>query len=261
MLAGMNGSVIGMLSGCGGAGGSVLAAIVAGRAAARSPGPTFLLDCDPMGGGVDVLLGCEQTTGARWRQVRLRGGTLDPAVLIASLPTWQGVSFLAADTAAELDPAAVGQVIDTAARVGNVVLDIPRWPSPVRSAALARCDRVVLITPAEVRAVTSSALIAAGLDADVSSVVVRGTSRSLPADRIGESLGLPVLGVMPYEPACLRPAGLALGKLRRGTRLVSDAVLDLWRDEGADVAEPLGPSGLLGARDRATEPPGTEVAA
>jgi secretion/DNA translocation related CpaE-like protein len=227
-----SGRVIGVLSGCGGAGASVLAAVLAGCAAEPgglgpgvTPGPVFLLDCDSMGGGIDVLLGCEQVPGPRWRQVHLRGGTLDPTVLLESLPRWNRVSFLAADSAADLLPDAVDRVIGAASQAGTVVVDLPRWPSPVRAIALERCHRVVLVVPAEVRAVTAGALIAGGLDASKSTVAVRGTCRNLPAQRIGHLLGLPVIGEIPYDPASLRPSGLNMSRLRRGSRRLARAVL------------------------------------
>src|SRR5437879_9450609 len=84
-----SGPVIGVLSGCGGAGASVLAAVLA-AAAERC----MLIDCDHLGGGIDVLLGCERVPGPRWRHVRLRGGELDPSVLLDGLPRWRDVSFL-----------------------------------------------------------------------------------------------------------------------------------------------------------------------
>jgi hypothetical protein len=186
---------------------------------------SFLIDCDPLGGGIDVLLGCERVAGPRWAQVRLRGGTLDPSVLLEELPRWRDVSFLAADTLIELDTDAVVQVIDAAASVGTVVLDLPRWPSVLRGAVLSRCDQVVLVTVAEVRAVTASALIALELDPAIASVAVRGTSRSLPASRISELLRLPVIGELPYDSASLRPTGLEIRRVRRGTLRVASAVL------------------------------------
>ena len=82
--------VIGVSSGCGGAGASVFAAVLA---ACADP-PALLLDADPTGGGLDVLLGCEQLPGPRWPDLRLRGGTLDPAGLLAALPRWGPVAFL-----------------------------------------------------------------------------------------------------------------------------------------------------------------------
>jgi len=223
-----SGSVIGVLSGCGGAGASVLAAVLA-AAAERC----ILIDCDHLGGGIDVLLGCERVPGPRWRHVRLRGGELDPSVLLDGLPRWREVSFLAADTAEELDPRAVSQVIAAAAGAGPVVLDLPRWPSAVRAAAIAKCGLVVLVTVAEVRAVTAAGLIAAGLDPSRTTVAVRGRSRALPSSRIGELLGLPVIGEIGFDAASLRPEGLDLGRTRRSTLRLAEAILQRCRVEVA----------------------------
>lgn len=218
---------IGVLAGCGGAGASVFAAVLAGCAAARagSAGQAFLIDCDPVGGGLDVLLGCERAAGSRWSQVRLRGGGLDPAVLRDCLPSWHQVSVLAVDAPQALDPAALSQIAAAAALAGPVVLDIARWPSPVRAAALSSCDLTILITPAEVRAVTAAAAIAADLHPERTALVVRGAAASLPAGRIGALLGLTVLGELGHDPASRRPAGLDPRRIRRGTRQLAEAVL------------------------------------
>lgn len=224
-----------MLAGCGGAGASVFAAVLAGSAAART-GQAFLLDCDPVGGGIDVLLGCERAAGSRWSQVRLRGGGLDPSVLRDCLPSWHQVSVLAVDDPDALDPAAVGPIADAAGLAGPVVLDLARWPSPIREAALGCCDLTVLLTPAEVRAVAASAAVAAGLDPVRTALVVRGSAASLPAGRIGGLLGLAVLGELPYDPASRRPQGLDARRLRRGTRRIAEAV---WQ-RAATVAGPRG---------------------
>ncbi len=230
--------MIGVLSGCGGAGASTFAAILAGCAASRA-GHAFLLDCDPLGGGIDVLLGCEQLTGPRWSQVRLRGGSLDPAVLRESLPCWHGVSFLSTDSAAPPDPDAVHQVAAAGASVSPVLLDLPR-SQPSQLAAAQLCDRIVLVTAAEVRAVTATATLAAGCEPARTSVVVRGSSRSLPPWQIAELLGLPVVGEVPYDPACLRPDGLQWERIRRRTRRAAETVLDL---AAAQRAEPSAPAG------------------
>lgn len=217
--------MIGVLSGCGGAGASVFAAVLAGCAAERA-GHSFLIDCDPPGGGIDVLLGCEQLSGPRWAQVRLRGGELDPEVLHEALPRWNLVSFLAADTAAALDAAAVTAVIGAAASMSPVLLDLPRAPTEAGRAAADRCDRLVLVTVAEVRALTATAMVAAGLDPDRTSVLVRGSSRSLPPAQIGSLLGLPVLGELPFDRAGTRPGGLDFARVRRRTRRLAQLALD-----------------------------------
>ncbi|HEX8094315.1 hypothetical protein [Jatrophihabitans sp.] len=215
---------IGVLAGCGGAGASVLAAVLACCGAARA-GQAFLIDCDPVGGGIDVLLGCERAAGSRWSQVRLGGGDLDPAVLRDCLPSWHQVSVLAVDDPNSLDPAALLQIMAAAALAGPVVLDLARWPSPIRTAALSCCDLTVLVTPAEVRAVTASAAIAQGLDPARTVLVIRGSAPSLPAGRIGALLGLAVLGELPHDAASRQPGGLDPRRLRRGTRQVAEAVL------------------------------------
>jgi secretion/DNA translocation related CpaE-like protein len=223
--------VIGVASGCGGAGASVLAAVLAGCAADRA-GHAFLIDCDPSGGGIDVLLGCEQQPGPRWAQVRLRGGPLDPATLRDGLPRWRAVSFLAADSPRPLDPVAVARVLDSAAAVSPVLVDLPRSGS----GRLVDCDRIVLVTAAEVRAVTATAMLAPGYQPDRTTVVVRGSSRSLPPGHLAELLGLPVLGELPYDPASLRPGGLELNRVRRRTRRLAEALLDLADHDQAGTA-------------------------
>jgi secretion/DNA translocation related CpaE-like protein len=226
---------IGVLAGCGGAGASVFAAVLAWYAASHA-GRAFLIDCDPVGGGLDVLLGCERSPGSRWSQVRLRGGSLDPAVLRGCLPSWHQVSVLAVDDPNSLDPAALGQLTDAAALAGPVVLDLARWPSPIRAAGLACCDLTVLVTPAEVRAVTASAAIAADLDPARTVLVIRGSAASLPAERIGALLGLTALGALPHDDASRCPGGLDPRRLRRGTRQVAHAVLERCGAAGQETA-------------------------
>ncbi|HET6208836.1 MAG TPA: hypothetical protein VFD94_00560 [Jatrophihabitans sp.] len=216
--------VIGVLAGCGGAGASVFAAVLAGHAAQRDR-HSFLIDCDPLGGGLDVLLGCERLPGPRWGQVRLAGAALDPAVLVDSLPRWQQVSFLSADSDRPPDPAPVALVLAAARAVSTVVLDLPRAPARVRGTAIRGCDLVVLITVAEIRAVSATALLGAGLDPARTLVLIRGSARSLSPGRIGELLCLPVFGRLPHDPAGTSPGGLRMADVRRRTRRLAASVL------------------------------------
>ena len=68
--------VIGVVGGCGGAGASTFACVLAATAA--TGWPAVLVDLDPVAGGIDVLLGIEAVPGARWSGLRLGGGRLDP---------------------------------------------------------------------------------------------------------------------------------------------------------------------------------------
>ena len=229
--------VIGVLAGCGGAGASTFAAVLAGCAGP----PAFLLDCDPLGGGIDVLLGCEQLPGPRWGQVRLRGGPLDPQVLLSGLPCWHEVRFLAADSQQQLTESGLATVIDATARVAPTVLDLPRTGSPARQTALERCDLVVLVTPAELRGATAAAMIVPGLDERRTALVVRGGARALPAGRLSALLGLPVLAELPYDPAGDHPDGLQMHRVRRRTRQAAMAVL---RACAQRRGEPVPPGGV-----------------
>lgn len=238
-LDGMNSaqSIVGVMSGCGGAGASTLAALLAFDA-----GSALLIDADPLGGGLDVLLGCEQVPGPRWGQVRLRGGALDPVTLLATLPAWGGVRFLAADGPGGMDPVALRSIALVAAAEVPVVIDLPRAPSELRAAGLEVCQSVAVVTPAEVRGVTATALVAPALALDRCGVVVRGASRSLSAAHIGELLGLPVWARLPYDPAAATENGLQPLKIRRRTRAALDEV---WAE--VDRRRPVPPLHSAGA--------------
>ena len=68
--------VVGVVGGSGGAGASTFAAVVALGASELSSRPVLLIDLDPIGGGLDVLLGLDSTAGARWSAVSKPGGAL-----------------------------------------------------------------------------------------------------------------------------------------------------------------------------------------
>lgn len=76
---------IALVGGRGGVGTSVLAATFA-LVAARRGLRTLLVDGDPLGGGLDLVLGVEQTPGARWPAFTGVRGRLNPTALHDSLP-------------------------------------------------------------------------------------------------------------------------------------------------------------------------------
>lgn len=181
--------VIGVVGGSGGMGASTFAGVLA-----RAAAPAVLVDLDEVGGGIDVLLGIESERGARWSGVRLDGGRLDPALLAEGLPRWHGVAVLAADVAPP-DAAAVLEVVDAAAHLGAVVIDLPRAASDLRDAVVARCALCVLVVGADVRAVAAARAVVRSLpDGALGAVVRRG---ELPVDEAVDVLGVPLLGVLP----------------------------------------------------------------
>jgi hypothetical protein len=167
----MTGPVLGVVGGSGGVGASTFAAVLAAVA-----GRATLVDVDESGGGIDVLLGIEQVTGARWSGLRVGGGRLDPALLSDGLPRWGPVSVLAADT--EPAAAAAAQVLDAAATLGPVVVDLARSPSPLRDTAVQRCALVLLFALADVRGLSAARAVAGGLSGAPTGLVVRRGSVS-----------------------------------------------------------------------------------
>ncbi|QFU85696.1 septum site-determining protein Ssd [Amycolatopsis sp. YIM 10] len=79
------GRVLAVIGGRGGAGASVFAAGLA-TAAARAGEGTLLLDCDPLGGGLDLLLGAENHRAVRWPDLRVDSGRILLSALEEALP-------------------------------------------------------------------------------------------------------------------------------------------------------------------------------
>jgi hypothetical protein len=213
VLDGVAGAV-GVLGGSGGVGASTFAA-----ALATSAGRSVLIDCDPVGGGIDVLLGIETQPGARWSGLRVEGGRLDPQLLAEGLPRWRAVGVLAADVAPA--PAAVGQVAEAAAELGVVVLDLPREPGPLRDAALACCRLCVVLASARIAALAAArATLPVGVPLGV---VLRRASRvaAVPSVDAARMLGAPLLGALPASDGSDLGADLPRAMLR-----VAAGVLD-----------------------------------
>ncbi len=212
------GRVLAVLGGRGGAGASVFAAAVA-VAAIESGGAALLVDCDALGGGLDLALGAEEIDGLRWSGLALGGGRVAAAALHAALPTPRighrgGLTVLSCDRDGPgPDGVAVRTVCGAGRRAGEtVVCDVPRYPSEPGTAALETADLAVLVVPAEVRACAAAATVAARvLRHGVSlQLVVRGPAPGglTPRD-VSRALDLPLLAAMRPQP------GLA-GALDRG---------------------------------------------
>jgi secretion/DNA translocation related CpaE-like protein len=248
-----SGGIIGVLGGCGGAGASSLAAAMAavafqtsttspGRRRARTPAPAavpLLVDLDPLGGGLDIALGAEGVPGARWSGLHVSGGRLDPEQLLDGLPRWRGVPFLACDGHVPPSSAAVQSVVQAGREIGPVVLDLGRATTPARTAALELLPALVMIVPAEIRAVTAAAAMQATLtDAGFmgeTRLVVRSDGAVIGSARIAEVLDLPLAGVLGNDPGLrsARDRGVDPRRLRRGTRTLVRGLLD-WAAEVAD---------------------------
>jgi secretion/DNA translocation related CpaE-like protein len=229
-----------VVGGRGGAGASTLACALA-VTGARSGVPTLLVDGDPLGGGIDLVLGEEESGGMRWPALVHTRGRLSGQALRSQLPTPQGqgmtaLSVLSWDRGEMLTvPAeAMRAVLDAGARSSDlVVVDLPRHRTESGDEALADAALTVLVVPAEVRAVAAAGRVLGGLRGVASRVelVVRGPAPSgLPAEAIAASLGVELIGEISAEPGL--PAMLDRGQApprRRGplAGLCADLVAEL----------------------------------
>jgi secretion/DNA translocation related CpaE-like protein len=241
-----------VVGGRGGAGASTLACALA-VTGARSGIETMLVDGDPLGGGIDLVLGEEECGGMRWPALVDTRGRLSGRALRSQLPTpkgkgMTGLSVLSWDRGEVLTvPAeAMRAVLDAGARSSElVVVDLPRHRTAAADEALAGAQLTVLVVPAEVRAVAAAGRVLFGLRgvAPRIEVVVRGPAPSgLPAETIASSLGVELIGEVAAEPGL--PAMLERGQApprRRGplAGLCADLVAELLipgRRDRRDVA-------------------------
>ncbi|WP_285488495.1 septum site-determining protein Ssd [Amycolatopsis taiwanensis] len=201
------GCVVGVLGGRGGAGASVLAA--ASGLVAAEQGEALLIDCDPLGGGVDLLLGAEAYDGLRWPGVLVGSGRISLPTLTKTLPErrYRGgrLPFVSCDRMGQGPTAeSVASIVEAGRRAGSVVVcDLPRHLGPQAEAVLRRADLVVLVVPAEVRACAAANRVAETIAEvrDHTRLVVRGpASKGLCPEDVAKAVGLPLLTFMPPEP-------------------------------------------------------------
>ena len=224
------GPVIGVVPGRGGAGASVFAA-----ALAECSGEALLVDVDPSGGGIDLVLGGESTPGLRWPDLRVQSGRLGWPALRDVLPGRGGVSILSGTrTFHEIEAGPLTAVLEAGRRGGvTVVCDIPRHLTGAAVCALQYADLVVVVTSCDVRGVAATAALTTVLTTVNPNVglVVRGPSPGgLLAREVAAAAVAPLLAAMRPEPQLaqrLERGGLRLGRrspLAGAARRVLDVV-------------------------------------
>lgn len=204
-----------------GAGASTFAVTLALAAAARGL-RVLVVDGDPVGGGLDILLGLEGRPGIRWPDLVDTRGRLGVESLQSALPSQGGVWLLSwARTGPVSVPIeAISAVLDTATRGFDlVVADVPRYLDAAGELVLSRAHATLLVTSNRVRGVAATARVMSVLDGRCSSVrvVVRDDPKGLDDDAIARVLQAPVLTRLPVaatlparaddgEPPTLRDA-------------------------------------------------------
>jgi secretion/DNA translocation related CpaE-like protein len=219
------GRVIAVLGGSGGAGATVFAAALAVTARRRGL-DTLLVDADPLGGGVDLVLGWERMEGLRWPALVDARGRVNPPALVSALPGEGSLAVLSFDRS-ELDsvPAEAMMATLEAGRRGRdlVVVDLPRRLDEASLLALTGADRGFLVVAAELRAYAAARTIAsiASTHCPGLALVVRGpVPAGMEPEQLTYALDLPLAGTYRSEPRLIHalasgipPAGTGRGPL------------------------------------------------
>lgn len=201
----LSGELVAVVGGRGGAGATTLAAALA-LTGSRLGRRTLLIDGDPLGGGVDLVLGGESDPGIRWPDLGATQGRIPGAALTGALPRMNELSVLSWDRGDVLR--VPGEAMESVLEAGRrscelVVVDLPRALDEASRIVLSLASVVLLVVPAEVRAAAAATRVAtqlAPLCVDLR-LVVRGPSPSgLAAEEISRALGLPLVASLRAEP-------------------------------------------------------------
>lgn len=214
--------------------------------ALRSGLATMLVDADPLGGGLDLLLGGEGAPGVRWPDLADSRGRVARDALTDALPVVADLTVLSWDRhgPTAIPPEAMRSVLDAGARGRDlVVVDLPRSCDPAAEVVLAAAGLVLVIVPAEVRAAAAAACVATAVRARCPDVrlIVRGPAPAgLDASVVAAAVGLPLAGVLRPEPGLALALERGEPPARRGTgplaRLCRQVVADLVAERGAGPA-------------------------
>ena len=206
------GRTVGVVGGSGGAGATTLACALAQWHAARAP--TLLVDTDPLGPGLDRLLGMEDLPGVRWEGLVDTAGRLGARALRESVPrrdhlgvlTWSGLRR-------RFDVATARRILPAAVRGHDlVVLDLARQGASVLAELADRCDELLVVTPATVPGLAATARLVADLGRDRrAGLVLRpGGIGDADAERV---TGLPVVAALADQRGLAASVDRGLGPL------------------------------------------------
>jgi secretion/DNA translocation related CpaE-like protein len=189
---------------CGGAGASTVATAVA---LAAAPG-VLLVDGDPWGGGLDLLLGAERADGLRWPDLAGLRGRVAGDALLAALPEVRGVHVLASsrESPGPVPDEAVVAVVEAARAVGfPVVVDLSRATPTDGAAVLADADLAVLVVPGRLRAATAARLLVdlPGSPWSAAQLVVGRVPGGLGRAEVADVVGRPVVAELPHDRSAL----------------------------------------------------------
>ncbi len=210
----VRGLTLAVVGGSGGAGATTFACAL-GQVSARA-GTAVVVDLDPLGPGIDRVLGLETADGVRWDELCQTTGRLSARAMREALPRRVGLGALTwtAGPHGSLQPFAVREALSAAQRGHDtVVLDLPRLRDDLVDEVVARCDRVLVVVVPTVAGVASAARLCAGFpDRSALRLVVRGGGVE-PRD-VARVTGVPVVACMSDQRGLAESIDLGLGPVR-----------------------------------------------
>ncbi len=229
------GSIVGFLGVAGGVGVSTIAVAFARRCSTARD--TVLIDAVSSSGGIDLLLGAEAIPGARWPDLGFTRGTVQADDVLAALPA-MGEKLFILSTARSVvaDPFTMGpedvkaavECLSGAGTPLDVVVDLRA--GTIAEEVIPTLDHLVLVVPAEVRAVAAAVSQKLELQRHQVpiSVVLRHRGWSgLDIAEVEKILGAGViaeLGTITRLPKTVEMHGLG-GSLPRALVTVADAIM------------------------------------
>ncbi|STC69448.1 Pilus assembly protein CpaE [Corynebacterium pilosum] len=225
-------TVLTLVGAAGGAGTSTLAAALA-RAAGHEHAPV-LVDAGRYSGGLDLLLGIEEETGARWGEITVGDGEVHRNDLRRALPaTTDDIRVLTSvrttiDDPFQITAEELDAVLAALGSAGVTVVDTAPYLIPPRS------TYVVVVVPAEVRAAATAARIVAERRAASQSVGLvlrhRGWS-GISAEELEKIARADVIAELPHITKLTRTLETT-GLPQRLPRALSTTATAIWQAVG-----------------------------
>ena len=230
----VEGCTVSVVGGSGGVGATTFAAAL-GLVGARRGLASVLLDADPGGAGVELVLGSERAAGLRWSDLAAVDGRVSGESLADVLPRHRDlatVSWPAADVAVQV-PAAAGAVWSAASRAFDlVVADAPRTVGPDgwSDSLLAGSVLAVVVIGEDVGGVGAARRVVARVHEACSAVVAVTVTRrgGLGSAAVQDAVGIPVVARIRPQRSLRQAVDHGRGPLRsRSLRRAAGDVLDL----------------------------------